>query len=702
MWRSERCVAGMTGAEGIFGFPGLRIETLGTGPAPLILGAGRDARTTAGKDAGVTFRPHERGCGGCEVRQIMGSREGYAAMIRNSVGFFLWLVVGIPSFALAQSTPAQPTQSTPAQPETTFRTNSDLVVVDVTVADAQQNPVHKLTAADFTVFEDGKPQTLKVFEEQTASAPAPLLPMPKFGPGMFSNFSSAPENGALNILLFDKLNTPMEAQAVVRDQVLKYVKEVRPGTRMAIFSLTTELKLLQGFTTDPELLRKLVEGKKGNGGASPLMDDAMRGDQPGADDPAMDMISDIAANDPDAATMLANLQQFEGEMQSFQLQLRARYTLDALNQLARYMSRLPGRKNLIWFSGSFPVSILPDPDLKDPFAIVASAEDEFRETVDLLSRAQVSVYPIDARGLMTLPMLDASQSGSTMSRTPNGFAKANTKFFQNTADEHGTMYQMAEATGGKAFVNTNALKEAVEKAVAAGSNYYTIAYAPTNQDWNGGYRKIQVKVDRPGVTVAYRRGYFADNPNATGHGSAAASDKPGVTQYNALQAAMLHGGPEPTELIFVAKVQPSTADAEAELAPGNQANLKIVSGPFRRYTVTFLANPKVVRWTPTPDGVEHCTLEFRTFVYDADGKLANVQVNGINAGIQPAQFASMLSHTLTYVQQISVPVKGEYYLRIGMRDAESDQVGALELPVEAVAKLPPVAATGAAPAAAKQ
>ena len=60
--------------------------------------------------------------------------------------------------------------------------------------------------------------------------------------------------------------------------------------------------------------------------------------------------------------ILANLQQFEAEQQSFQLQLRARYTLDALNQLARYMSALPGRKNLIWFSGSFPVNILPDAD----------------------------------------------------------------------------------------------------------------------------------------------------------------------------------------------------------------------------------------------------------------------------------------------------------------------------------------------------
>jgi len=596
-------------------------------------------------------------------------------------------------------------------PMTTIRTSSDLVVVDVVASDSQQNPVHKLTSADFTVLEDGKPQTVKIFEEHQTQTSAPLPPAPKLDPGIFTNYSIAPANGALNILLLDKLNTPMDAQTVVRDQVLKYLKQVPPGTRIAIFSLTTELKLLQGFTSNPELLRVLVEGKKGNQGASPLMNNAMEGDQPGADDPMYDTMADALGNDPDAAMILANLQQFEVEQQSFQLQLRARYTLDALNQLARYMSGLPGRKNLIWFSGSFPVNILPDPDLvsssmtpssvrgaftPDPFAGVASLADEFRETVDLLARSQVAVYPIDARGLMGNPTLSAMQSGSTMNRKPNGFANANTKFFQQTSEEHGTMEQMAQATGGKAFVNTNGLKEAVEKAIEAGSNYYTIAYTPTNRKWNGDYRKIQVKLDRPGVTLAYRRGYFADDPNAPVQKSQAQNAKPDPSQYSALRAAMLHGGPEPTELIFAASVRPASTEPEAELVPGNQAGKKI-SGPYRRYAVTFIINPKELNWTVTPDGAHRCTLEFMTFVYDGDGARINVQINGIGAAIPEAQFASVENGKIKYLQQISVPAKGEYYLRLGMRDVGSDHVGAVELPVTAVAKLPPVAVPLPAP-----
>ena len=599
-------------------------------------------------------------------------------------------------FALILCSLSAAAQSAPAEPDATIRTNSDLVVVDVTVSDAQQNPVHHLTAADFSVLEDGKPQTVKVFEEHVATPKTQLSPMPRFAPGMFSNFSAAPESGALNILLFDKLNTPMEAQSVVRDQVLKYLKEAPSGTRMAIFTLTTDLKLLQGFSSNPELLRAVVEGKKGNAGASPLLNDAVHGDEPGADDPLMDMATDMVGNDPDGAMILANLQQFEAEQQSFQLQLRARYTLDALNQLARYLSNLPGRKNLIWFSGSFPINILPDPDLENPFSVVASAADEFRETVDLLSRSEVSVYPIDARGLMTAPMMNVTNSGTSYARNPSAFAKDSSKFFQQTTAEHGTMQQMAEATGGKAFVNTNGLKEAVEKAVDSGSNYYTVAYEPTNRNWNGDYRRIQVKVDRPSLTLSYRRGYFADDPAAAPRHNQPQKIDAAVAQYSPMRAAMLHGGPDPTQLIFVADIRPGSADPEQALAPGNQAAKK-TSGPFRRYAVTFVANPRQVVWTQTPDGAHHCTLEFLTFVYDADGKLINMQTNGISTAIGPDKFPSLIQHNLVYRQQISVPIKGDYYLRLGMRDAASDHVGALELPVTAVAKLPVLPAPTPAP-----
>jgi VWFA-related protein len=582
------------------------------------------------------------------------------------------------------------TDAAAAQPA--VQAQATLVLVDVTVTDDKHNPVHQLTSADFSILEDGKPQPLKFFEEHAAEPPQPIPPGPKLIPGVFTNYSPAPPRGALNILLFDKLNTPLTAQAYVRDQVLKYLKEAPSGTRIAIFTLTTELKMLQGFTSDPELIRAMVEGKKNGLGASVLMNNQVDGDNPGDDNPEENMASDMVdAGAPDAATVLANLQQFEAEQQAFQLQLRQRYTLDALNQLARYLSNLPGRKNLIWFSGSFPINILPDGDLQNPFAIVESSEDEFRETTDLLSRGQVAVYPIDARGLMVAPMFNASSSGSSISRNPQKFASANTKWEQKTDSEHDTMRQMADATGGRAFVNTNGLTQSVATAIEAGSNYYTVAYSPTNEKWNGGFRKIQVKLNRSGVTLSYRRGYYADDPNKLARGGVAqgaeqANGQPTAPQYNALRAAMLHGAPDPTQLIFVAEVQPSTADTEPAAFETNKLG-KNVQGPFRRYTVIFANKPSQVDFTVGQDGVHHCGLEFVTLVYDADGTLVNEQTNGITMNISDAKFADLMKRDFIYRQQVSVPAKGEYYLRIGIRDRNSDNVGALEVPVAQVAKL---------------
>jgi len=575
----------------------------------------------------------------------------------------------------------------------------NLVVLDVVVTDVHKNPVHSLTKSDFALLEDGHAQTIKTFEEHTSAEAAKLPALPKLDPGTFTNYSPTPASGALNILLLDTLNTPMKDQPVVRDQMLKYLKEARPGVRMAIFGLNTQLRLLQGFTSDPELLRAVLNGKKGGPKASPLLNDPLSGDQPGADDLMMDMATEVLGNSPSGAEVLANMQQFEAEQQSFQLQMRARYTLDAFNQLGRYLSQLPGRKNLIWFSGSFPINILPNGDLLNPFSVVASSEDEFRETSNLLARSQVAVYPIDARGLMTMPMMSASNSGSKYARNPTAFGKDLSTFYSNTADEHSTMYQMAEATGGEAFVNTNGLKEAVEKAVEAGSNYYTLTYTPINQEWRGDYRKIQIKMARQGLTLAYRRGYYADDPRASIHHDEPKNSSSGLgpAPYSAIHTAMLRGGPDPTEIIFGANIRPSSGDTESALAPSNVAAPKI-TGPYRRYTALFSIDPKGIDCPGNPDGVRHCDLESITFVYDADGVLFNTQTGRLTADIPASRFASLMQSGIRFRQEISVPVKGEYFLRIGVHDRTTNRVGAVEVPVYAVSKLTPWTAQTPVPA----
>jgi len=585
-------------------------------------------------------------------------------------------------------------QSSPEQPATTLHATTNLVVEDVVVTDAQQRPVRHLKASDFTLLEDGHAQAIKVFEEHSAGEPAQLPPAPRGGPGVFTNRLPFASTGPLNIILLDKLNTPVDNQPYVRDQLLKYLKQPHPGSRTAIFGLTTQLHLLQGFTSDPEVLRAAVAGNRAGPKNSPLLHDPASGDAPGAQD---SLSEDIIGNTPSAVVVRANLQQFVADLGYYQLQLRVRYTLEGFNQLGRYLSRLPGRKNLIWFSGSFPVSIHPDENSNNPFKAATDLQGEFRDTVDLLARSQVAVYPVDARGVIVSSNVDASVSGREYATEPGAFGHDQATFAMQTADEQQTMMRMADSTGGKAYTNTNNLAEAVEKVVEAGSNYYTLAYSPTNSEWKGEFRKIRISLAQGGLKTAYRPGYFADDPLAPVRRGVSNAPAPGEVPFDPMRAAMMWGAPGPTEILFQASVQPASAGNEPALTQGNQSN-GTVRGPYRRFAVSFSAQTADIQFNVTPDGFYHCALAFATYVYDSDGKPITSQGNTIKCDIPAAHFASVESSGIHFKQEISVPVKGEYFLRIGIQDLNSSHVGAVELPVFAVSKLAPLAADGAAPA----
>jgi VWFA-related protein len=582
-------------------------------------------------------------------------------------------------------------QQQPGANITTLHSRSDLVIVDVVVTDKNQNPIRDLNASDFTLLEDNKPQQLKSFEEHHSLPPselAKLTPMEKMPTGYFTNLSPAPANGPVNILLLDSLNTPMKDQAFAKQELLEYLNHAAPGTRIAIFGLTTHLIFLQGFTTDPAVLKAAVLGKK-SAGSSPLLADAANGSS--AESMASTML-DSVTGEPGTAQIVANTQQFMAMQEAFQLSLRAQYTLDAMSELARYLSSFPGRKNLIWFSGSFPLNILPNGDLADPFSVVADSEDEYRATTNLLARSQVAVYPIDARGLMPTPILDASVSGSTSAKS---FAAAQGKFFSDTAAEQGTMNRMAEDTGGRAFLNTNALSTAVAKAIEAGSNYYTLTYSPSDKDWRGQYRKIQVKVDRPGMSLSYRQGYFADDPERpVKAGKETSATAP---THTTMGVAMKRGAPDPTEILFEARIFPAGTATQDAIAKGNIVNpdpKARVKGPYRDFTVDFAADPKSIQYTPAGNGGYSCAVEFVTFVLDSDGVVINTAVSQIKTTLTPERYKMVHDVGVRYHEEISVPVKGEYFIRAAVHDLTSDKVGAIEVPVASVAHLTLPAASG--------
>jgi VWFA-related protein len=593
----------------------------------------------------------------------------------------LWTCV-----AVGQSTQAtQPSPaagSTPEKPVTTIEANARLVVLDVVVKDGKGHPVHGLKASSFTVLEDNSPQTITHFEEHAAPTAADAMrfpEMPKLPAGVFTNYSPAPSNGVSNVVLLDTMNTPMVDQVFVKQQLAAFLKTLRPGTRLAIFGLNQRLVMLQGFTSDPELLRAVLAKTKGKG--SPLLDNStgIGGIQ--------NSVADEMEDNGISPEVVANVRQFEAERQSFQEQLRARYTLDAMNQLARYLAVIPGRKNLIWFSGSFPVNIMPDATgtLTDPFAVMGDVEEEFRQTVTMLAASQVAVYPADARGLMASPMFNAASERNYGGVQGNSRAmQDDLKFFQDTAQEHATMHNLAAGTGGHEFINTNGLAQAVASAIEDGSNFYTLAYTPTNSAQNGRLRKIKVEAKQPNLTLVYRPGYYADQPGkpetVAARTDAVTAAGAALNPHDALHLAMMHGAPEPTEVVMKVGVVPITpaGQTEEKVADSNQLTLG-VKGPFRRYSVNYAVDPAGVTFVRMPDGKVTFDVDLLILVYTADGAMINGLERDLHLGGSLEDIRKALRQGLAWHEEISTPAKGEYFLRIGVLDERKNRFGAVEV-----------------------
>jgi hypothetical protein len=391
---------------------------------------------------------------------------------------------------------------------------------------------------------------------------------------------------------------------------------------------------------------------------------------------------------------------------SAQAMQRAKDTLDAMNVLARYLAAIPGRKNLIWFSGSFPLDVLPDTqnNTNNRFIGVDNVADEFQETSRLLTQAQVAVYPVDARGLMVAPTMSGATDGRKYARNPNAFKNDLTNFSTSTAQEHATMQRLGDDTGGRAFLDTNGLTDAVEKATADGSNYYTLTYRPPEATSKGEFRKIQVQLAAKGYTLGYRHGYYADGPSKTNleqvPGSAGMrADAPGENHDPTLiLKAMYHGVPGATQIMYKVRVLPTLDTAEDKVAPqnlANEPNQAASKPPYRRYSVDFAVVPNDISYTATPDGMHHVVVEFVTVVYQRDGLVVNRISTIVRASLDADQFKRVQQRGFPYHQEISVPVKGDYSIRTAVHDIRTNRIGATELPVAMVRNLAPVHAVTA-------
>ncbi|MGA7754579.1 MAG: VWA domain-containing protein, partial [Candidatus Sulfotelmatobacter sp.] len=313
----------------------------------------------------------------------------------------------------------QTTAPDAANDRTTFRSNVRVVLLDVVVTDNKDEPVTGLPKNDFEVLEDGKPQTMASFDEHAGVPDIPALALAaKLPPNVFSNLPLVKAGDAANVLLLDSLNTPMSDQSYVHAAMIKYIKNIRPGTRLAIFTLGSRLRFVQGFTGDPAVLMAALNGKKtaGNPELSNLLQSSAEQD---ASRRAIDQIKELqASTGANLQSSIDALTQFQAETTSSQTDVRVKTTLEALQQLSRYLVGIPGRKNVIWFSGSFPLntlsisssgpnSVMPT-GLPDPSGVTREYQYDIAKAANMLAAAQIAIYPIGAEGVAVDPHYDLS------------------------------------------------------------------------------------------------------------------------------------------------------------------------------------------------------------------------------------------------------------------------------------------------------
>src|SRR5215831_3937514 len=192
---------------------------------------------------------------------------------------FSWRNVLLLVFCLPMAASPQFQTSAPGNtnPIPTLKARVRLVVVDVVVSNNKGEPVPGLKKEDFEVSEDGKPQTVSVFEEHRGVRPTQIK-LPPMPPGVYTNFPVTQTADSVNIILLDALNTPSSDQTYVHSQMLKYLRTIPPRTRVAIFTLASRLIMLQGITTDSSLLLAALNSEKAGPSPSPLRPSTVESD----------------------------------------------------------------------------------------------------------------------------------------------------------------------------------------------------------------------------------------------------------------------------------------------------------------------------------------------------------------------------------------------------------------------------------------
>lgn len=426
---------------------------------------------------------------------------------------------------------------TPQSQDEVVRVRTNEVKLDIVVKDKKGRPVKDLTAADFEVLEDGVSQKIQSFtfvNREVRSAPDTRNEDRQEGKPQSPSNTTAPApirtTPGITALVFDRLSP--EARSLAKKAGLGYAQEgMAGGDFTGVFRIDQSLSTVQSFTDNMELVKAAIDSATSAAGSS-YLSTAQRGRDIADRSLALDRQIDAsvsaasgAGGGRDAAAASAagqaagaaaqeqTLLQMESNIiQQFEALERDQQgfaTINGLLAVINPMRNLPGRKTIIFFSEG----------LKLPTSVQA----KFPSVISAANRANVSIYSIDAAGLRiqsgtaesaselnSLASQRLQQQGRRGDRGEGPYMKAlerNEELL--TFDPRSGLGRLADQTGGFLISDTNDLTNGLRRINDDMHGYYLVTYTPKNEDYNGKFRQISVKLSRSSLEVQTRKGYYA-------------------------------------------------------------------------------------------------------------------------------------------------------------------------------------------------
>jgi VWFA-related protein len=528
---------------------------------------------------------------------------------------------------LASATAFFPQRKTDAQQTSqnsggiTLEITSRLTLVDVTATDSNGRPVRGLKESDFSIKQDGKPQVIKSFDEYGADRLSAQAALPQLPPNIYTNAQPpAPTTSAVNVLMFDDVTGGGSLNS--------------HGTMLAYARLQA-LKYLKTMPTGTRIA--ILE-----------LADQLRVVQNFTSDRAVLLAAVGSISFKPVGEAIPPSPPPRRPMQEVcnALNTQSELALDALEGAAAFLAGVQGRKNLIWFTPGIPW-------LTNSIGIGCFRDysHELQRAYGLLAAAHVALYPINPQGV---------GGGIGPSRK-----------------------DLANATGGEAYNNSNDLDEEIGEAIASGSDYYSLSYVPPRQKYDGLYHRIEVKVDRPSLHLVYRRGYTAIDLAQIPKPIEKKSSPSVPVPDSELHAAMGHGAAPATEVLFDVRVSRATDPAELS-NPQVMGNLSpaLKGKHLVKYDVQYVFPPGQITLEDEVNGKRKGSVHFVIVAYNGQGKTLNTLTTNTTFTVMEDNVSHFLHAPFLFPFHLEFDLPpGQSFVRLGVLDVPSQRVGTLEIPV---------------------